>query len=203
MGLKRTSAPAALAVTVAEAKQQVGIYDSSLDDYFTHLVNAATEAVERYTGRALITQTWRLALDDFPCRDPRSEIRLPRPPFQSVTSIAYTDSNGTAQTLSSSLYDATADLEPARIEPAYNEVWPATRNEREAVRVTYVAGYGDTAASVPESLRHAILLMVSQWFNYREPSISGTIIAQVPLSATWLMDSYRTGAWAEFYELAG
>lgn len=206
MGLKRTSAPVLTPVTVDEAKEQIGLLVADHDSRIARLINAATESVERYTNRALITQTWRLAIDGFPCESltrPRAEIRLPRPRLQSITSIGYVDTDGTNQTLSSTLYNATADLEPARVEPAYGQVWPATRDEREAVRVTYVAGYGDASTSVPEAIRHAILLMVGQWFSYREPTISGTTIAEVPMSVKFLLDGYTTGAVAEWFEMAG
>lgn len=208
MGLVRITAPTRPAISLEEAKDQVALYggDGSLDPLIQRYCNAATEFVERYTGRALITQTWRLSLNHFPCYDPtyrrNAELRIPRPRLQSVTSIQYDDENGITQTLDSSLYRATTDLEPARIEPTYNQVWPAIRCQREAVRITYVAGYGDTEESVPEDIRHAILLMVSQWFNFRQPSEETRAIIDVPLSAKWLLDGYRTGAGAEFYELA-
>jgi uncharacterized phiE125 gp8 family phage protein len=197
MGLKRTSNPTTTPVTVSEAKDQISLLSNDHDTTIDRLIKAATEAAEKYTGRALITQTWRLALNSFPVR----EIRLPRPTLQSITSIQYVDENGTLQTLGASLYDATADLEPARVEPAYGEVWPATRCEREAVRITYVAGYGDASTSVPESIRHAILLMVSQWFEYREPT-SEKSIKEIPMSACWLLDGFKTGAGAEWFNLA-
>ncbi len=212
MGLKRTVAPSALAVSVEEAKEQIRLLNSDHDAPIERLIKAATEAVERYTGRALITQTWRLALDEFPCRYlntqqrnhyqyPTNEIRLPRPPLLAITSIVYVDQDGNDQTISNTLYNATADLEPARVEPAYGQVWPVARCEREAVRVTYTAGYGADSSSVPEAIRHAILLMVAQWFAYREP-VGDVQSFTVPMSAKWLLDSYTTGAGAEWYELA-
>lgn len=214
MGLKRITAPAQPAISLEEAKSQVALYegDGSLDTLIQRYCDAATAFVERYTGRALITQTFRLSLNHFPYfgHNPPypeygqsfADIRLPRPRLQSVTSIKYDDENGTEQTIDPSLYRVTSDLEPARIEPAFNQVWPQIRYQREAVRIVYVAGYGNDSASVPEDIRHAILLMVSQWFNFRTPSEETRAIIDVPLSAKWLLDGYRTGAGAEFYELA-
>jgi uncharacterized phiE125 gp8 family phage protein len=200
MGLKRTIKPAVSPVTLDEAKQHVGLLSGDHDQHLARLIEAATEEAERYTGRALISQTWRLALDKFPCRWPRNDIRLPRPPLQSVTSIKYVDEHGILQTLDSALYTATADFEPARIEPAYGQVWPATRDEREAVRVTYVAGYGNAASNVPQGIRQAILLMAAQWFAHREPTSERTL-AEVPMSARWLLDNYKTGAVAEWFSV--
>lgn len=199
MGLKRTVAPLRMACELSDAKDQIALADDSLDNYVMRLIEAATASAERYTGRSLITQTWRLAIDAFPA----CEIRIPRPPLAAVSSIQYIDEAGALQTLSSSLYVATSSLEPASVEPVYGESWPSTRPEREAVLVIYTAGYGNTPSSVPRDIQHAILLMVAQWFTYREPTISGTIITEVPMSARWLLDGYKTGASPEYYELVG
>ncbi len=181
MGLRRTVAPVDYPVTLAEAKHQIAELGTEHDEYITRLIEAATDAVERETARALITQTWELTLDEFD-----SPIKLPKPPYQSVTHIKYIDEDGTLQTLSASVYQLSRASQPATIELAYDQSWPSTRCEPDAVRVTYVAGYG-AAADVPQALRHAILLLVSQWFGYRESVISGTIIQDVSMSAKWLM----------------
>jgi uncharacterized phiE125 gp8 family phage protein len=184
-----------------EVRAHLSLVDDNHDTHLRRLLAAAVEVAERWTGRALLQQTWRLAIDAFPSCG-RQEIVLPRPPLISITSVEYVDENGTLQTLSSSGYNATADREPARIEPAYNETWPATRYEREAVRVTYVAGYGTTAADVPEAIRHAILLMAAHWFVQREPVVTGAIATEIPMSAAFLLDGFRTGANAEWFHLA-
>lgn len=190
MGLKRTVDPAAVAVSLTRAKKQVELLEteSAHDAHLNALIGAATEHVEQYTRRSLITQTWRLTLDAFPC-----EIILPRPPVQSVNSITYVDDDGATQTLSSSLYQVCLESSPARIVPAYNEVWPTVRNIPEAVQVTYVAGYGAASTNVPEQFKQVILLLVGHWFEHREAIVSGTSAAEVPLGAIHLMDRLQVG----------
>lgn len=190
MGLKRTVDPTVMATTLKRAKKQVELLETedAHDAHLTALIGAATEHVEQYTRRALITQTWRLTLDRFPC-----EIVLPRPPVQSVSSITYVDDDGATQTLSSSLYQTCLESSPARIVPAYNEVWPTVRNIPEAVQVTYVAGYGAAATDIPEQFQQIILLLVGHWFEHREAIVSGTSAAEVPLGAIHLMDRLQVG----------
>lgn len=208
MGLKRTAAPTANLITPEEARKHLSLPPDGggHDDHVTRLIAAAVESVEQYCGRALLTQTWRLSIDSFPACWPSGpgggEIVVPRPPLVSVTDIKYDDADGVEQTLDASKYKVTTDAQPGRIAPAYGETWPATRSQREAVRVTYVAGYGASAASVPEPLRHAVLLMVAHWFANREPVVTGTIASDIPMSAQWLMDGYRTGVNPECYRLA-
>jgi uncharacterized phiE125 gp8 family phage protein len=191
MGLKRTVPPdvGLTVVSLEEARTHLRLPpgDGSLDSEVTTLVKTATEIFEEATWRALLTQTWRLTLNRFPC-----EIVVPRPPLQQITSIQYVDEDGVLQTLAAGGYLVAADAEPATITPAYGEVWPTTR----------CAGYGDTPASIPEGVRQAIKLMIGDWFKNREANISGTNIAPVPMGAQWLLAGYKVEPDATWFHLA-
>ncbi len=119
--------------------------ESALIDSYIAAVRQQAEAITR---RALITQTWELVLDEFP-----PDITLPFPPLQSVVSVKYIDTAGVEQTLSASSYIVDTDSEPARITPAYGEVWPSTRCQVNAVRIRFVCGYSfplfDAATAYP------------------------------------------------------
>lgn len=191
-GLTLATAPAAEPVSLTEAKLHCRVDTDDEDDLLTMLVAAARQYVERLTGRALITQTWRLTLDCFPygCRP---VIRLPRGKTSSVTSITYVDTEGTTTTLAADQYRVNMDGEPARIEPAYGVVWPTTRDVLEAVKVTYVAGYGAAGSAVPEALRQAMLLLVGHWYANREAVVTGTIATPLQLTVEALTAAYWTG----------
>lgn len=197
MGLVRTVPPDAATslVSVAEASRHLSLADESHDEHLAALIATAVDVAERWTNRALLTQTWRLSLDEFPASC-RPEIKLPQPPLQQVTSVEYVDADGLLVTLDPQKYNATADAVPGLVEPAYGETWPTTRSEREAVRVTFVAGYGSAAANVPEPIRQAILLLVGHWFQHREPTVTGTIISDVPMSAVWLLNRFMFTTYA-------
>lgn len=147
------------------------------------LVPAAAAWVESITGRALITQTWKLV----GCGFPREVITLPRPPLQQVTAVRYRDSAGVYQTLDPATYvvDAPAGEKalPGRMYPVYGGAWPTPRGDRDAVEIEFTCGYGDDASAVPGGLRSAMLILVGELFERREQSIVGTIINQVPLTA--------------------
>ena len=157
MSLKLITPPATLPVTLDDAKLAHRFDASDLDDDITAMIQDATRLVEHETGVALMSQTWELTLDAFPCR-----ITLTRPPVASVTSIKYIDIDGTLQTLAPEAYtlDAANAYGPAHITPAYNTSWPATRDQINAVTVTYVAGYAD-AASVPSQLKRQVKINVA------------------------------------------
>jgi uncharacterized phiE125 gp8 family phage protein len=62
--------------------------------------------------------------------------------------------------------------------------------DAESVRIVYTAGYGSTAASVPQAIRQAMLLMVGAWYGQRE-TISPDNVREVPFAATALLNAYR------------
>lgn len=192
--LATATAPAEEPVSVAEARQHIELVssDTSHDDYLSALIAAAREHVETETGRQLVTASLRLKLDRFPVG--RRPIWLPKPPAASVTSIGYTDTSGSAATVSGGDYSLLADDEPARVVPVYGLNWPSARLVEQAVTVTYQAGYG-AATAVPQSIKQAILLMVGHWFEQREAAITGTIISEVPLAAQRLIANHKVGDW--------
>ena len=181
------TAPTAEPVTLTEAKAHLRVTAADDDTLITSLIVAARHWAEGFTGRALITQTWDLYLDAFP----EWELTLPKPLLQSITSIAYTDTNGASQTLATDQYLVDSKSEPGRITPAYGLVWPSTRWQTNAVKVRLVAGYAD-AAAVPGPVKSACLLMLGELYARRESAIVGAPIASVPVSAEYLLWPYRS-----------
>jgi len=166
--LKRSVDPAVQPVTVSELKEHLGLASSDTDQNvrLADLLTSAIEAVERDTRRSLLTQTWQLRLDDFP-----SEIELWNPPIQSVTSITYVDTSGSTQTVSSSVYVVDIQSEPGIVRLAYGQSWPSIRGDDRGVLVTYVAGYGDTAADVPYELHEAVKLAAQLAYDSPVPQL--------------------------------
>jgi len=194
MGLTRIVEPASLAVSLVDAKKQceIGDTDTTHDDHLRRLIRTATSDAERHTRRSLITQTWKLSLRKFPSGD---RVYLPRPPLQSITSVSYVDANGATQTLSGSVYQVADDSKPAFIEPAFGQSWPALRPETsEALAITYVAGFGSTASSVPAEYQNLIFELVAFRFMNR-----GDTDQQIPRHIKWAMDSLRCGAMYDYF----
>lgn len=200
MGLTRTVEPAELAVSLAEAKKQceVGADDTSHDSHITRLIRAATSDVERHTRRALITQTWKMTLREFPYYSPahQSRVYIPRPPLQSITSIIYAhETTGTPTTLSGSLYQTSTESKPGYTEPAFGESWPTVRPETvEAIAITYVAGYGDDASDIPAEFQNLIYELVAFRFFNR-----GDVDSAIPKHIKWAMDSLKCGAKYDYF----
>lgn len=180
--IKIATAPASEPVTVAEAKARLRITISDEDADLAILLAGARELCEAGCQRAFITQTWDLYLDDFP-RKCEGEIRVPRPPLQSVTHVKYYDTAKVLQTVDSADYFVSLVSEPGRIVPALG-YWPATYDRPDAVQIRFVAGYG-AASAVPGAAKNAILLAMRAMRD--DPG------APLPSAARALLDTLEAG----------
>lgn len=187
---KLTSAPSVEPLTLTEVKLHLRLVTLAADaaaytredDLLNGLILAARTMAENYTHRALITQTWTAYLQDFPLR-----IKLPYPPFQSVTSIT---SEGAAFT------DFKVGVAGV-IEPADSYTWPSLSNAPGAdpIVVIWKAGYGTAATNVPEPIRQAMKLMIGHLYANHEDTIPGVSLQVIPFGSEALLSPY---IWIDF-----
>lgn len=184
-------------VTVAEAYQHLR-WDTELEGsppaevypleaLVARNIATARAYVEQVTRRALVQQTCKMVLSSFPAtrrlfssRWGGDEqwimrpwmIELRRPPFQSLVSVQYLDTNEVLQTLDPANYYV--DTESSLVAQLWFrdtfDTSIATDSRNDAVRITWVAGYtpegsppttqADYAATVPLGIKDAILLQV-------------------------------------------
>ncbi len=187
MGLKLITAPAVEPVTAAEIITRLGITSGDVSSAdMDALIKGARQWAEQYTERAFMTQTWEKRLDSFP-----SEIELARGPVQSIASIKYIDTAGVLQTLDSANYTLDDYEQNGIVYPAYWVTWPSTRDEPNAVRVQFVAGYGAASTTVPQPIINAIVLMVGQALRGQSGLENNLYPASVPNAAKEMLNPYR------------
>lgn len=190
-GLTLVSGPAAEPLTAAEAQSWCRAGPHADLAELAALVTTARLLAEVGWSRQLLTATWRLTLPAFPCR----ALRVPLGPLQSVTSVQYVDSDGTLQTLSASRYEADSTVDPWVIQPAYGHAWPAARAVRQAVRITFTAGYGDAPSDVPEPIRQALRIAVAWWYERRGDEKEAAAL-ELPRAVERLLNLYWNGHYA-------
>lgn len=193
IALKLIAGPTVNPVTLAEAKEHCRIDGTTEDTYIAGLILAATEYCETHQRRAFITQTWDLWLDDWPYKD---HINIPRPPLQSVASVKHYDTENTEHTMLDTDYLVDVVSEPGRVVLGYSKLWPTeTLRPANAVCVRFTAGYApdveDLAANVSQKIKQAILLLVSHWYEYREPVQGGNISKEIEFAVSALLGQDR------------
>ena len=134
----QTIAPTAEPISLAQAKRQLRVDGTDDDTFIAGLITAARSYVENYCSSQLVVATYQQKLDKFPCGD---TISLNYPPLIDVTSITYVDSNGTTQTLATTVYSVLTTEKPGKIKLKYGQSWPSIRSQPDAVTITFRAGY--------------------------------------------------------------
>lgn len=190
MALSLVTPPYVEPISEDEAKAHLRVDTVDEDALITTLIGTAREYVEAFTGRALISQTWALKLDAFPCDG--AAIVLPKPPVTDVSSVIYvgTDGNDAAMAYQTDL-PAGPKAQPGRLMPAYGSYYPATRSVFNAVTITFTCGYGDED-DVPYALKAAMLLLMGHWYANREAvTIGSSIVASLPMAVDALLWPYK------------
>jgi uncharacterized phiE125 gp8 family phage protein len=179
----RLTGPAAEPVTVAEAKAHLRVDLGDDDAMIARLIAAAREWVEAETGRAMLTQSWRLTLDDWPGRE---TVALVRPPVQAVTAVRTFSTEGVASVWAGANYALSFGAEPQALVRLVS-AWPSPGRAGAGIEIDMTCGYGAAASDVPAALRQAVLLKAAQLYERR-----GEEKGESPDAAWLLIAPFRT-----------
>lgn len=199
MKYRVTEQPAVEPITLDEARTHLRVtpYGSPLahpdDDYISALIPVARTFCEQYLQRALATQTIKVSLDSF-----KDDIELPGQPIQSIESITYIDRDGAEQTLATSVYEL--DEFDGTVRLKFDQDWPSTRDQANAVTITAIAGYtvGESPDTypIPASIKAAMLLILGNLYENRTQDVmngSQLNYNSLPLGVYSLFQPYRLG----------
>ncbi len=153
--------PSSEPITFAETKSHLRLDDANEDTLLTSLIRTAREHLERATGLSLITQTWRLYIDSIP---EDGVIQIARGPVQAIESLTLYDTSGEelALPLTGHIFDGHA--RPARL--MLGRAISAGRPIN-GIEIDFTAGFGESGAEVPDTLKRAMLMHVAQMFAFR------------------------------------
>lgn len=187
MSLVMTSGPAVEPITLAEAKALARIDGDAEDALIQSLIITSRLHIEAALGLALVTQSWRLSLDVWPAGD---TLDLPLRPVAAVTAVRVLAADGQATVLAPERYRLDADSAVPRLVRAAGS-WPAPGRARNGIEIELTAGYGDTAADIPQPIRHALLLLLVHWYEHRDPIEIGQPSTRIPPAVSALLEPYR------------
>lgn len=171
----RTVAPAVALISTAEAKRQCRVSHSDEDTTFDGLILSVMATLDGPNGlcsRALVNQTWQDSFSAFP--HGRRPIPLGVETASSITHVKYyAPGEASLTTLAADQYWRVSTTLGVELQLAAEASWPATDERPDAVQVTYVAGFGATAAEVPANIKHAALLLIAHLYENREATVVG------------------------------
>lgn len=187
MTLIQTDSPLAEPVTLAELKAHLRIDAGDEDDLLESLIRVARAHLESVTGVALMSQGFRLFLDDWP----RGEvIQLMRTPVQTIDAILVYDADGVAQDqdLTGLLLDGTAH--PARLVIRER---PHPALPINGIEIEFTAGFG-SVNEVPPELKRAILIHAAHLHEFRAAVSADMQPASIPAGYDRLISPWQRRA---------
>lgn len=151
--------------TLSEAKEMLKQDSPAEDTLINSIIKQARFRAEQYTGLAITLKTVEQRFNSF-----SDCMKLTVGNALDIVHIKYMDENETLQTLTSTVYGLDEFAIPCEVYLKPNQVWPKTSTDRNAIRITYRAGWQD-AASIPADIKAALSLMVADSYVNREDSV--------------------------------
>lgn len=171
-GLALLTPPALEPVTVDEIKAYLRVETADEDALITRLAAAARRTAEAMTGRAFITQSWRLTFDRWP---PSRTMELPLPPLRTVDAVRLIDDADTETVWPAVNYVVDATTEPGRLRLRDGAAPPVPGRDIAGLAVDFTAGYGSQPTDVPADPRQAMIRLAAHWFEHRDAPEAGPL----------------------------
>ena len=140
------------------------------DSLVATLLIAARQRCEEYCNIKFIDTVVEQVWDEFP-RGAKFQncLNLTIGNASAVESFKYYDEAGVIQTWSASNYILDTYSKSGRICTAANVDYPTIDTDRiNAIVVRYTSGFGSSASTVPDAIKHAIMLQASYLYSNRE-----------------------------------
>ena len=163
-------------IEISEVKCVLKIDSMDEDFILSSFISVARQLIERYTGLSLITQKWKLVMDNL------SETYLCHYPTSVIDSIKTYDYDNTATTWANTNYRLDTDRNKIYFNEDY--VFPTEIRENAGVEIIYTAGFG-TSEDIPAPIRQALLIMISALYECRG------VCNDIPFVCKTLLAPYR------------
>lgn len=171
-------------VTFAELREHLRIEHDEDDAYLIALVSAARQAAEQHIDGIIADREFTYSIDAF-----APSIELPLYPVDPASiEIEYTNTAGATQ--AHATFDYEQRGQTLHIRPDPGAAWPSTQNVKDAVRISFSAGFAGAHGAIPQNVKHAILMIASTLYDQRR-DVTAQTMNLVPMSSQYLLEPYR------------
>jgi uncharacterized phiE125 gp8 family phage protein len=172
MALSLIEPPEYEPISLGEVKAQTRVDHDIEDSLLMVYIRAARVYAEGQTRRVFVPQVWEWS------GNPEGEVLLPVPPVISIDSVSV---------------DGYEFQDGSPVSPLWSAETRGARTyvsgdwQGRAVAIRFTAGYEE----VPDDIRLALMLLVSHFYEIRQPAIVGTSVGRVPMSVDALLSPYN------------
>lgn len=185
MKLSQSSATFSEPLSLSDLRKHLRVEHNEEDSYLNMLIGASRAAAESLIDGIIADREFILTLDEF-----TNEIAFPlRPVNPNSIAISYVDENGDSQTFTA--FDYTSDQFKTCIFPTYNTDWPKTEAGFNKVTITFSAGFVGHYGSMPQDVKHAMLMIAGTLYDQREDHTAQIKLHDVPTSSDMLLSPYK------------
>jgi len=165
MPLMLVTPPQGEPLSLADTKSFLRLDATDDDVAVSDLITAARHRIETAAGLALLTQGWRLVLDDWPAS---RAVELMLAPVASVDEVREIDADSVATVVDPAYYLVDTASRPARLVLRSSRLWAKPGLEAGGIEIDFTAGYGTDSTTIPLPLRQAVMHLVTEAYENRE-----------------------------------
>lgn len=176
-----TQPPAAEPLSLADLKAFLRVEGTEEDGLVQSVAAAARAHLEAMTGRAFVTQGWRIRRDAWPAA---GRMTLPIGPVASLEAVTVETADG-AVNVPLDRFRVDGAALPPRLGWQPGSV-PAPAVPLAGIAIDVAVGFG-TPAEVPPALVQAVRLLAAYWFDNRSLVTVGHEVAVMPRTVSDLV----------------
>ncbi len=183
-----TIPPVVEPLSLAEVKDHLKVETIADDALITRLITTARQQVEKQINKVLINQSWAIYLDNWLAY---GEVELPVSPVNQINNLRTFSIDDIASIVDPSHYYADLVSDPQRLILRGSRIWQKPGRPANGIEIDVTAGFGTEGDSVPGPLRQAMFLLITHWYENRQPDCSGAPIVSVTSALQALLAPYK------------
>jgi uncharacterized phiE125 gp8 family phage protein len=152
--------PSETVLSLEETKSHLRILNKNEDEYIKHLISAATNIIEKNTGKSILKKLYRYIVSPSALISSFSRIWIPISPLIEVKSVAKLIAQDKREDITDFVVESEDDDKYVKFQ---SSIYP--------VQVDFYSGMSETSESVPIDIKHAVLHVAQSIYDGNDEKI--------------------------------